>query len=57
MKLPRFSSVFGGCAVLFGWGCWVVAYLYGAWWWLVVSLIPYMVYQTFFNRDDGGPSQ
>ncbi|WP_192883385.1 hypothetical protein [Paracidovorax avenae] len=51
MKRLRFSTVFGWCAALFGWICWVLAYVRGNWWWVVVSVIPYVIYQAFFNKD------
>lgn len=51
MKRPRFSTLFGWFAVLFGWGCWVLAYVQANWWWVAVSVIPYVIYQAFFNKD------
>ncbi|WP_019701056.1 MULTISPECIES: hypothetical protein [Paracidovorax] len=51
MKRLRFSTIFGWCTVLFGWTCWVLAYVQGNWWWVVVSVIPYVIYQAFFNKD------
>lgn len=51
MKIPRFSIIFGWCAVIFAWTCWVLAYIQSSWWWLVVSLIPYLIYQTLLNKD------
>ncbi|GKS85575.1 hypothetical protein AVMA1855_15505 [Acidovorax sp. SUPP1855] len=51
MKRPRFSTLFGWFAVLFGWSCWVLAYVQANWWWVVVSVIPYVIYQAFFNKD------
>jgi len=37
--------------VLFGWGCRVLAYGYSNSWWLLVSVIPYVTYQAFNNKD------
>ncbi len=57
MKNPRFSAIFGWCSVLFAWTCWALAYMLASWWWAIVSLIPYLIYQAFLNKDghDGGP--
>ena len=56
MKTHRFLIIFGWFAVIFAWTCWVLAYIQSSWWWLAASLIPYLIYQTFLNKDgkDGG---
>lgn len=56
MKPRGFAFYARWFSAVFAWTCWALAYFH-SWWWLVPSLIPYMLCNRFLGevKDDGAP--
>ncbi|MDA8454171.1 hypothetical protein M4R22_05295 [Acidovorax sp. GBBC 3334] len=52
MKSNRWPLILRGASVIFGWSCWVLAYVQSNLWWIPVSIIPYILCNSFFPRED-----
>ncbi|CAM3886922.1 hypothetical protein ACAN107058_19040 [Paracidovorax anthurii] len=51
MKFRGFAFYARWFSAAFAWTCWVLAYFY-SWWWLVPSLIPYVLCNKFLGDGE-----
>jgi apolipoprotein N-acyltransferase len=53
MKQKR-SELLRQASVLFAWCCWGIAYWQSSFWWVAISLIPYILSNTYGHTLDHG---
>jgi hypothetical protein len=53
MKQPiQPSTIIRSAAVVFAWVCWLTAYWQSNFWWVVISLIPYLLSNSYGHLWD-----